>query len=188
MSVKIKLEKNGYVKNGFTGFSWTTMFFGFWVPLFRLKLKDFLMFLIFFGVKIFTFYLLFYQVVKNIYFFPFLISYGILIPLTLLTVIFSAEIWISYYYNKYYTENLLADGFCVMEGDEYSAAILKNYTYLPYTNEEMADNDKIERYLNFAERARKTERSKAIAFFVIVPISYIILLIIAISTANNYLQ
>ena len=42
MSVKVKLEKNGYIKNGFTGFSWTTIFFGFWVPLFRLKLKDFL--------------------------------------------------------------------------------------------------------------------------------------------------
>ena len=39
MSVKVKLEKNGYIKNGFTGFSWTTIFFGFWVPLFRLKLK-----------------------------------------------------------------------------------------------------------------------------------------------------
>ena len=75
-----------------------------------------------------------------------------------------------------------------MDGDEYSAAILKNYTYLPYTDEEMADTDKIERYLIFAEQARKTERSKAIAFFVIVPISYIILLIIAISTASNYLQ
>ena len=53
MSVKVKLEKNGYIKNGFTGFSWTTMFFGFWVPLFRLKLKDFLMFFIFFSFKIF---------------------------------------------------------------------------------------------------------------------------------------
>ena len=60
MSVKVKLEKNGYIKNGFTGFSWTTIFFGFWVPLFRLKLKDFLMFFIFFGFKIFpTFYLLY---------------------------------------------------------------------------------------------------------------------------------
>ena len=42
MSVKVKLEKNGYIKNGVTGFSWTTIFFGFLVPLFRLKLKDFL--------------------------------------------------------------------------------------------------------------------------------------------------
>ena len=184
MSVKVKLEKNGYIKNGFTGFSWTTIFFGFWVPLFRLKLKDFLMFFIFFGFKIFTFYLFFYQISKNIYF-PFLSSYATLIPSILFVVIFSAEIWIAYYYNKYYTENLLADGFRTMDGDEYSAAILKNYTY---TDEEMADTDKIERYLNFAEQARKTERSKVIAFFVILIIFYIIIFIMLISTVNRYLQ
>ena len=187
MSVKVKLEKNGYIKNGFTGFSWTTIFFGFWVPLFRLKLKDFLMFFIFFGFKIFTFYLFFYQISKNIYF-PFLSSYATLIPSILFVVIFSAEIWIAYYYNKYYTENLLADGFRTMDGDEYSAAILKNYTYLPYTDEEMADTDKIERYLTFAEQARKTERSKVIAFFVILIIFYIIIFIMLISTVNRYLQ
>ena len=187
MSVKVKLEKNGYIKNGFTGFSWTTIFFGFWVPLFRLKLKDFLMFFIFFGFKIFTFYLFFYQISKNIYF-PFLSSYATLIPSILFVVIFSAEIWIAYYYNKYYTENLLADGFRTMDGDEYSAAILKNYTYLPYTDEEIADTDKIERYLIFAEQARKTERSKVIAFFVILIIFYIIIFIMLISTVNRYLQ
>lgn len=187
MSVKVKLEKNGYIKNGFTGFSWTTIFFGFWVPLFRLKLKDFLMFFIFFGFKIFVFYLSFRQAFENIYS-QFSTSYTALIPSILFVVIFSAEIWIAYYYNKYYTENLLADGFRTMDGDEYSAAILKNYTYLPYTDEEMADTDKIERYLNFAEQARKTERSKVIAFFVILIIFYIIIFIIVISTASNYLQ
>ena len=184
MSVKVKLEKNGYIKNGFTGFSWTTMFFGFWVPLFRLKLKDFLMFFIFFGFKIFTFYLFFLQMSKNMYF-QFYFSYTALIPLILFAVVSSAEIWIAYYYNKYYTENLLADGFCTMDGDEYSAAILKNYTYLPYTDEEMADTDKIERYLNFAEQARKTERSKVIAFFVILFISYLILFIMSISIISS---
>ena len=184
MSVKVKLEKNGYIKNGFTGFSWTTIFFGFWVPLFRLKLKDFLMFFIFFGFKIFTFYLFFLQMSKNMYF-QFYFSYTALIPLILFAVVSSAEIWIAYYYNKYYTENLLADGFCTMDGDEYSAAILKNYTYLPYTDEEIADTDKIERYLNFAEQARKTERSKVIAFFVILFISYLILFIMSISIISS---
>lgn len=165
MSVKVKLEKNGYIKNGFTGFSWTTIFFGFWVPLFRLKLKDFLMFFIFLVSK-YLLFIYFLQMSKNVYF-QFYASYTALIPSILFVVIFSAEIWIAYYYNKYYTENLLADGFRTMDGDEYSAAILKNYTYLPYTDEEMADTDKIERYLIFAEQARKTERSKVIAFFVI---------------------
>ena len=75
-----------------------------------------------------------------------------------------------------------------MDGDEYSAAILKNYTYLPYTDEEIADTDKIERYLNFAEQARKTERSKVIAFFVILFISYLILFITATSIISSHLQ
>ena len=147
------------------------------------------MFLVFFGFKVFTFFLYFYQLSKNIYA-PFLIyySYSMLLPTVLFSVVMSAEIWIAYYYNKYYTKNLLADGFHVMEGDEYSAAILKNYTYLPYTGEEIVDNDKIERYLNFAEQVRKTERSKAIAFFVIVPITYIILLIMLSSATYSYIR
>lgn len=123
MSVKVKLEKNGYIKNGFTGFSWTTIFFGFWVPLFRLKLKDFLMFFIFLVSKYLLLFI-FLQMSKNVYF-QFYASYTALIPSILFVVIFSAEIWIAYYYNKYYTENLLADGFRTMDGDEYSAAILK---------------------------------------------------------------
>ena len=159
MSVRINLEKDGKKESGFMGFSWTLLFWGFWVPLFRLKLKDFLMFFIFFGFKIFTFYLFFYQISKNIYF-PFLSSYATLIPSILFVVIFSAEIWIAYYYNKYYTENLLADGFCTMDGDEYSAAILKDYSYLPYSKEELDDNVKMEKYRELSTFARKEERSK----------------------------
>ena len=48
MSVKIQLEKNGEVINGFTGFSWTTFFFGFWVPAFRKNSKGFGLFFLFF--------------------------------------------------------------------------------------------------------------------------------------------
>ena len=49
----------------------------------------------------------------------------------------------------------------------------------------MADTDKIERYLIFAEQARKTERSKVIAFFVILFISYLILFIMSISIISS---
>lgn len=35
----IKLEKNGVVKEVKTGFSWTTFFFGLWVPVIRGDLK-----------------------------------------------------------------------------------------------------------------------------------------------------
>jgi|GEM_PF-498487 len=55
-----------------------------------------------------------------------------------------------------------------------------------YTDEEMADTDKIERYLIFAEQARKTERSKVIAFFVILFISYLVLFIMLISIISRF--
>ena len=35
MAVEINLQKGDMVKRGFLGFSWTTFFFGFFVPLFR---------------------------------------------------------------------------------------------------------------------------------------------------------
>ena len=44
MAVKVKLEKDGFKKDAYVGFSWTTFFFGFWVPSFRLDLKGFLQF------------------------------------------------------------------------------------------------------------------------------------------------
>jgi len=50
MAVKVKLEKDGFKKDAYVGFSWTTLFLGIWVPSFRLDLKGFLVFL---GIKIF---------------------------------------------------------------------------------------------------------------------------------------
>ena len=35
MAVEINLQKGDMVKKGFLGFSWTTFFFGLFVPLFR---------------------------------------------------------------------------------------------------------------------------------------------------------
>lgn len=37
--VMMKNDKTGLVKKGFVGFSWTYLFFGFWVPLFRGELS-----------------------------------------------------------------------------------------------------------------------------------------------------
>ncbi|RRD22789.1 hypothetical protein [Fusobacterium canifelinum] len=191
MAVKVKLEKDGYVKNGFTGFSWTTLFFGFWVPLFRLKLKDFLMFFIFFIVKLLILYMFFSQWYKLVYSLSFFgelnISYSILTPITLLTAVGPIEIWIAYYYNKYYTDNLLYDGFYVIDGDEYSAAVLKDYAYLPYSEEELADAQKREISLNYSKQARKSERTKVITFFVLTIIFYFIAIVAFIKFATNNL-
>ena len=162
MSVKIKLEKNGEVINGFTGFSWTTFFFGFWVPAFRKRSKGFGLFFLFFIIKVIILYT--YEV-----------SYSMLTPILLATAIYPLEAWIAYFYNSYYTNNLLAEGYNLVEDDEYSAAVLKDYSYLPYSKEELEDNVKMERYREVSTFARKEERSK---FYSAIGIWIILLVII----------
>lgn len=52
MAIKLKLERDGQLKNAYVGFSWTTFIFGFWVPLFRGRFKDFFYFLCFLFVRL----------------------------------------------------------------------------------------------------------------------------------------
>ena len=147
MSVKIQLEKNGEVINGFTGFSWTTFFFGFWVPAFRKRSKGFGLFFLFFIIKVIILYMLFKQnneISENLLLYgTYEVSYSMLTPILLATAIYPLEAWIAYFYNSYYTNNLLAEGYNLVEDDEYSAAVLKDYSYLPYSKEEL--EDKIQR-------------------------------------------
>ena len=96
MAEKVILIKDNMVKEGFVGFSWTTFFFGFLVPLFR---KDFIaslgLFVISCVVSFFT--------------------YG--------AGCFVLNIIVAFAYNKYYTENLLKEGF--LPKDEFNKEILK---------------------------------------------------------------
>ena len=179
MSVKIQLEKNGEVINGFTGFSWTTFFFGFWVPAFRKKSKGFGLFFLFFIIKIIIIYILSKQnneIRESLWLYgTYELSYSMLTPILLSAAIYPLEVWIAYFYNNYYTNNLLAEGYHPIENDEYSTAILKDYSYLPYSKEELEDNVKMERYRELSTFARKEERSK---FYSAIGIWVILLIII----------
>ncbi|MBS5870167.1 HrgC protein [Fusobacterium pseudoperiodonticum] len=171
MAIKVRLEKEGQLKNAFVGFSWTTFFFGFWVPLFRGKLKDFAYFFMFFLCKIIIFAVLAKEMFDIVYIgveeSKFEISYYIIVPFILMTALYPIDIFLAFSYNKYSTTNMFKEGFYLIENDEYSAAILKDYTYLPYTEEEFADEELLKRYEQHVKKARKSEKNKCVVAIII---------------------
>ena len=171
MSVRINLEKDGKKESGFMGFSWTLLFWGFWVPLFRGRKKDFLLFFLFFLVKIGLIVLTFKEqsgAQRSVLMFGFYKpSYILLIPTLIFVIIEVIEIWLVYYYNRHCTNTLLANGYYPEENDEYSIALLKEFTYIPYTKEELEDKSIREKYKKFSNFARKEEENKFKIFFAI---------------------
>ena len=171
MAIKVRLEKEGQLKNAFVGFSWTTFFFGFWVPLFRGKLKDFAYFFMFFLCKIIIFAVLAKEIFDIAYIgieeSKFEISYYIIVPFILMTALYPIDIFLAFSYNKYSTTNMFKEGFYLIENDEYSAAILKDYTYLPYTEEEFTDEELLKRYEQHVKKARKSEKNKCVVAIII---------------------
>ena len=179
MAIKVRLEKEGQLKNAFVGFSWTTFFFGFWVPLFRGKLKDFAYFFMFFLCKIIIFAVLAKEIFDIVYIgveeSKLEISYYIIVPFILMTALYPIDIFLAFSYNKYSTTNMFKEGFYLIENDEYSAAVLKDYTYLPYTEEEFADEELLKRYEQHVKKARKSEKNKCVVAIIIMA-SYQVLL------------
>ena len=169
MSVRIKLEKDEKQDSGFMGFSWTLLFWGFWVPLFRGRKKDFLLFFLFFLVKIGIIVLTVkaeFRALRSAEIFGFYRpSYILLIPTLIFVIIEVIEAWLTYYYNRHCTNTLLANGYYPEENDEYSIALLKEFTYVPYTKEELEDKSIREKYKKFSDFARKEERDKFKIFF-----------------------
>ncbi len=118
MAVKVKLEKDGFKKDAYVGFSWTTLFLGIWVPSFRLDLKGFLVFL---GIMLFqtaTFLFVIINALKTWEFYI-LVAFSFLFFGTNYIISFLLAI----YYNKIYTRNMPLDGWKPMDNDEYSFAI-----------------------------------------------------------------
>ena len=189
MAIKVRLEKEGQLKNAFVGFSWTTFFFGFWVPLFRGKLKDFAYFFMFFLCKIIIFAVLAKEMFDIVYIgveeSKFEISYYIIVPFILMTALYPIDVFLAYTYNKYSITNMFKEGFYLIENDEYSAAVLKDYTYLPYTEEEFADEELLKRYEQHVKKARKSEKNKCVVAIIIMA-SYQVFLGIVSSVTNIF--
>ena len=152
MAIEVNLEKYGHKKKGFLGFSWTAFFFNFFVPLFRL---DFLGFFIFVSP-----YLIIAVIVS------FILITGIndentIVVSSVISLILKliSRLILPFYYNKMYTRKLLKQGYLPPVDDDYSNAILKGTGYLEYTNEDLLDEEKLERYRVIIEEYNK-ERKK----------------------------
>ena len=69
-----------------------------------------------------------------------------------------------------YTRKLLKQGYLPPVDDEYSNALLKGNRFLEYTNEELLDKEKIERYAVIFEeykKERKREVHNIIMIFIL---------------------
>ena len=194
MSVKFQLKKDAYMKKGAVGFSYTTYFWEFFVPIFRGDGKGLLMLFIARILLLSPGYLIKYFF-RNFIFNPNSLLTKILTPLLDikykyivicyylflgLILIITTLIWlyIGNWYNKNYTMRLLNKGYSPLENDDYALALLKGYGYLEYTEEEKEDKEKMELYKNIVETVKKDEKSKYYIFLVYFIITFIIVIII----------
>ena len=193
MSVKFQLKKDAYIKKGAVGFSYTTYFWEFFVPIFRGDGKGLLMLFIARILLLSPGYLINYFF-RNFIFNPNSLLTKILTPLLDikykyivicyylflgLILIITTLIWlyIGNWYNKNYTVRLLNKGYSPLENDDYALALLKGYGYLEYTEEEKEDKEKMELYKNIIETVKKDEKSKYYIFLVYFIITFTIVVI-----------
>ena len=154
MAIEVNLEKYGHKKKGFLGFSWTAFFFNFFVPLFRL---DFLGFFIFIFPYLIIAIIILFTIITGIN------NENAIFALIIICSIlkFISRFVFPFIYNKFYTKGLIKEGYLPPKDDEYSNAILKGTGYLEYTNEDLLDEEKMERYKVIIEEYQK-ERKKDI--------------------------
>ena len=155
MATIIRLEKDGYMKDAFVGYSYTTAFFNAFVPAARQDLKTFLFMG---GIYLFNSFISnFYKIYVQRNFVEY--KYGVLISFIALIVSWV----IGFFYNKYYTQKMLAEGWKPLKDDEYSNTLLRKYNYLEYTDSELVSDERTKEIL---DEVKKTEKKKALIFVV----------------------
>ena len=155
MAIIIRLEKDGYMKDAFVGYSYTTAFFNAFVPAARQDLKSFLFMggIYFLSAFISNFYKIYVQ--RNLIQY----KYGGLISFIALIISWV----IAFFYNKYYTQKMLAEGWKPLKDDEYSNVLLKKYNYFEYTDNDLISDERTKEIL---DEVKKTEKKKALMFVV----------------------
>ena len=168
MAVEVNLEKYGHRKKGFLGFSWTSFFFGFFVPIFRVDLVGFLIFVSPYLLMIVDLFVIGTGINDRD-----TVTIAIAIIISILSVILRiiTNLILPFIYNRFYTKSLLKKGYLPLEDDDYSNAILKGNRYLEYTNEDLLDKEKMERYkliIEEYEKERKKDLHTVILVFVLI--------------------
>ena len=155
MATIIRLEKDGYMKDAFVGYSYTTAFFNAFVPAARQDLKSFLFMG---GIYLFNSFISnFYKISVQRNFVEY--KYGALMSFIGLMIS-----WIiGFFYNKYYTQKMLAEGWKPLKDDEYSNVLLKKYNYFEYTDNDLISDERTKEIL---DEVKKTEKKKALMFVV----------------------
>ena len=155
MATIIRLEKDGYMKDAFVGYSYTTAFFNAFVPAARQDLKSFLFMG---GIYLFNSFISnFYKIYVQRNFVEY--KYGALMSFIGLMIS-----WVmGFFYNKYYTQKMLADGWKPLKDDEYSNVLLKKYNYFEYTDNYLISDERTKEIL---DEVKKTEKKKALIFVV----------------------
>ena len=180
MAIDINLEKNGYKKKGLLGFSYTTYFFYSIVPIFRLDIRGFLIISAVWLLTQGPLYVVQYLPInienntKTINFLKSLLDMKLkklliisyILALSAYFIITFIWILVTNWYNKYYTNRLLKDGYLPKENDDYAIALLKEYGYLEYTEKEREDSEKMQLYKNIVKFAKKDEKIK-LSFFIV---------------------
>lgn len=194
MAIRINLEKYGHKKKGYLSFSWTSLLFDFFVPLFRL---DFKWFFIFLFPYLFLYIITFKEINTFLFFhFVFILPYTKIMPAFILLLDYYyyinylsnfiffmvvllpiSRLIFSFIYNDFYTKGLIKEGYLPPKDDEYSNAILKGHKFLEYTKEELLDKEKMERYIGIFEEYKK-ERTKDFINFILIVILLILLIAI----------
>ncbi len=124
MVATINLKKDNLIKKGFVGFSWTTLFFGFLVPIIRGDVR----WAIVMFISLCCYYFLVGAIIDGM--FPDIDKIPdddlivIFLVVFLGNIINIVDIIIAFVYNKHYTAKLLEDGY--EPADEYSRGILRS--------------------------------------------------------------
>ena len=158
MAIKVKLEKDGFIKDGFVGYSWTSLFFNVWVPASRLDFDGFIIFFIVYLIE---------TILPAFIMITLIRTQNINNSSSVSILQFSfyiVNVIVGFLYNKYYTQKMLKNGWKLLENDDYSSAILKGYRYLDYTESEISDNNKMQEYSEIIAEAKRKERNKLIYF------------------------